>query len=75
MVFMSPYLLIYFLNKFKEYQGTFLNCIKRANGSAKYLLKLIVDSFPAYRDETLFLERKGNLLTPVVTSLSFEFSI
>jgi hypothetical protein len=43
----------------EEYQGSFLNCIKKANGSAKYLLKLITDSFPAYRDEAMFLDRKG----------------
>lgn len=42
----------------EEFQGSFLNCIKLANGSAKYLLKLIVDFFPSYRDETIFLERK-----------------
>lgn len=42
----------------EEFQGSFLNCIKMANGSAKYLLKLITDYFPSYRDETNFLKRK-----------------
>lgn len=43
----------------QEFQGSFLNCIKLANGSAKELLKLIVEYFPAYRDEVIFLDRKG----------------
>lgn len=42
----------------EEFQGSFLNCIKLANGSAKYLLKLITEYFPSYRDETHFLKRK-----------------
>ncbi len=41
-----------------EFNGTFLNCIKKANGSAKSLLKLITDYFPSYRDETIVLGRK-----------------
>lgn len=43
----------------EEFQGSFLNCIKMANGSAKYLLKLITDYFPSYRDEQIYLKRKG----------------
>ncbi|RMZ99122.1 hypothetical protein BpHYR1_027735, partial [Brachionus plicatilis] len=42
----------------EEFQGSFLNLIKSANGSARTLLKLIVDHFPAYRDEAVFLNRK-----------------
>lgn len=42
----------------EEFQGSFLNCIKMANGSAKYLLKLIIDYFPSYRDEQIYLKRK-----------------
>jgi len=42
----------------EEFQGSFLNCIKSANGSAKCLLKLITEYFPSYRDETNFLKRK-----------------
>ncbi len=32
-----------------------------ANGSAKYLLKIITDYFPSYRDEQFYLKRKGEL--------------
>lgn len=46
----------------EEFQGSFLNCIKLANGSARFLLKLIVDYFPCYRDETIFLDRKSKPL-------------
>ena len=46
---------------FKEFQGGFLNCVKLANGSAKYLLKLIINYFPSYRDETVFSNRKSNI--------------
>lgn len=49
-----------------EFQGTFLNCIKLANGSAKQLLKLIVDHFPCYRDECIFLNRKSNKITHLI---------
>ena len=45
----------------EEFQGSFLNCIKMANGSAKYLLKIITDYFPSYRDEQFYLKRKGEL--------------
>ncbi len=45
----------------EEFQGSFLNCVKLANGSAKYLLKLIVTYFPSYRDETVFANRKSNV--------------
>ncbi|XP_012227719.1 queuosine 5'-phosphate N-glycosylase/hydrolase [Linepithema humile] len=34
-----------------KYQGTFAECIKSCDGSAKKLLKLIVDEFESYRDE------------------------
>lgn len=34
-----------------KYKGTFAECIKSCGGSAKKLLKLIVDEFESYRDE------------------------
>ncbi|ESO85215.1 hypothetical protein LOTGIDRAFT_195975 [Lottia gigantea] len=35
----------------KKYDGSFINCIKKAEKSAQNLLALIVEEFPAYRDE------------------------
>lgn len=42
----------------KKYDGTFVNCIKEANKSAVGLLKIIVDDFPCFRDESLFEHQK-----------------
>lgn len=37
---------------FQEFNGKFKNCILKSNSSAQSLLKLIVDSFPSFRDQT-----------------------
>lgn len=50
-----------------------MNLIKSANGSAKNLLKLIVDYFPAYRDEAVFLNRKGFLKKKIIFEKIFFF--
>ncbi|XP_063238163.1 queuosine 5'-phosphate N-glycosylase/hydrolase [Bacillus rossius redtenbacheri] len=34
-----------------KHQGSFVNCIKKAENSAQRLLKIIVEDFPSYRDE------------------------
>jgi hypothetical protein len=57
---LSPLSILIF--EFKEFQGSFLNCIKLANGSAIYLLKLIVDNFPSFKDEILFMGEKSKKL-------------
>eukprot|EP01120_Amphizonella_sp_Union-15-10_P003101 TRINITY_DN1342_c0_g1_i1.p1 TRINITY_DN1342_c0_g1~~TRINITY_DN1342_c0_g1_i1.p1 ORF type:complete len:228 (-),score=21.20 TRINITY_DN1342_c0_g1_i1:51-734(-) len=40
-----------------KFGGSFVNCVKEANGSAKRLLQLIVDNFNSYRDECDFMGR------------------
>uniref|UniRef100_A0A336MSR8 Queuosine 5'-phosphate N-glycosylase/hydrolase n=1 Tax=Culicoides sonorensis TaxID=179676 RepID=A0A336MSR8_CULSO len=37
-----------------KYDGSFINCVKKANKSAKSLLQLIIDEFPSFRDEATF---------------------
>lgn len=41
-----------------KYQGTFAKCIESCGGSAKKLLKLIVDEFESYRDEADYEGRR-----------------
>ena len=41
-----------------KFNGNFANCIKAADKSAKKLLEIIVDSFPSYQDEAMFMDRK-----------------
>lgn len=38
----------------EKYEGSFVNCIKKAGKSAKALLNLIVEDFPCFRDEAKF---------------------
>lgn len=38
----------------EKYDGTFVNCIKKANKSAKVLLQLIVQEFSCFRDEATY---------------------
>ncbi|XP_063699391.1 queuosine 5'-phosphate N-glycosylase/hydrolase [Culicoides brevitarsis] len=38
----------------EKYDGTFVNCIKKAGKSAKELLNLIVKEFPCFRDEATY---------------------
>lgn len=35
----------------KKYDGSFVNCIEKCEGSAQTLMKLVVTDFPSYRDE------------------------
>eukprot|EP01116_Phalansterium_solitarium_P024396 TRINITY_DN8937_c0_g1_i1.p1 TRINITY_DN8937_c0_g1~~TRINITY_DN8937_c0_g1_i1.p1 ORF type:complete len:336 (+),score=93.01 TRINITY_DN8937_c0_g1_i1:95-1102(+) len=37
-----------------KFDGSFVNCVRQANGSAKKLLDIIVSNFPCYRDESEF---------------------
>lgn len=41
--------------------GSFSNCVKQCNGSAKQLLELIVSSFPSFRDEAMIEGKKVSL--------------
>lgn len=43
------------------YNGNFENCIKKANGCAQDLLKLIIDEFPCYRDEAHFAGQRVSI--------------
>lgn len=38
----------------EKFDGSFVNCVKAAKGSAKALLSLIVTEFPCFRDEAVF---------------------
>ncbi|XP_041042569.1 queuosine salvage protein isoform X2 [Carcharodon carcharias] len=42
----------------EKFDGSFLNCIKKSENSAQKLLRLVVDNFPSYRDETTFQGKK-----------------
>ncbi|XP_050413075.1 Q-nucleotide N-glycosylase 1 isoform X2 [Patella vulgata] len=42
----------------KKYDGSFINCIKQSEKSAQSLLKLVVEDFPAYRDEAEYNGKK-----------------
>lgn len=37
-----------------KYQGSFVNCVKKAEKSAKTLLALIAEDFPCFRDEAMY---------------------
>jgi hypothetical protein len=41
-----------------KFGGSFQNVVKRANGSAVELLKLIVDEFPCFRDEAVYKNQR-----------------
>ncbi|CAG8849312.1 3067_t:CDS:1, partial [Racocetra persica] len=38
-----------------KFDGSFINCIKASNKSCLNLLKIIIDNFPCFRDEIMFL--------------------
>ena len=42
----------------ENFEGSFVNCIKAANNSAKKLLEIIVNNFPSYQDEAIYQNRK-----------------
>lgn len=42
----------------EKFSGSFVNCVKLANKSAIELLKIIVNNFPAYRDEATYMGKK-----------------
>ncbi|KAF3091114.1 hypothetical protein TWF569_011366 [Orbilia oligospora] len=44
----------------EQFNGSFVNCIKEADGSAAALVNLVVDEFPCFRDETTFQGRQIN---------------
>uniref|UniRef100_A0A8D9AC98 Queuosine 5'-phosphate N-glycosylase/hydrolase n=1 Tax=Cacopsylla melanoneura TaxID=428564 RepID=A0A8D9AC98_9HEMI len=41
-----------------KYEGSFENVVRKANQSATKLLELIIEDFPSFRDEAMFLGRK-----------------
>ncbi|MCJ1346000.1 hypothetical protein MMC31_004211 [Peltigera leucophlebia] len=41
-----------------RFDGTFVNCIEEANGSAAALVNLVVENFPCFRDEACFDGKK-----------------
>ncbi|CAG8488579.1 3004_t:CDS:10, partial [Ambispora gerdemannii] len=45
------------LTEASKFNGTFLTCIQQANQSSLRLLTIIVENFPSFRDEALFLGR------------------
>lgn len=38
----------------QRFDGSFVNCIKEANGSAAALVNLVVENIPCFRDEACF---------------------
>lgn len=42
----------------ENYSGSFVNCIKKCDGSAQRLLELVVTEFPCFRDEATFDGRR-----------------
>lgn len=38
----------------QRFDGSFINCIEEANGSAAALVNLVVENFPCFRDEAHF---------------------
>ncbi|XP_073986152.1 queuosine 5'-phosphate N-glycosylase/hydrolase [Rhodnius prolixus] len=42
----------------QKYDGTFLNCLKKANKSAQELLKLVTTDFPCFYDSAYYCEKK-----------------
>ncbi|PNJ71625.1 C9orf64 isoform 3 [Pongo abelii] len=38
----------------EKFGGSFLNCVRESENSAQKLMQLVVESFPSYRDVTLF---------------------
>ncbi|XP_014662412.1 PREDICTED: UPF0553 protein C9orf64 homolog isoform X1 [Priapulus caudatus] len=42
----------------EKFSGSFLTCVERSNKSASCLLRLILDNFPSYRDETTYVGRR-----------------
>ncbi|KAL0634378.1 hypothetical protein Q9L58_006699 [Maublancomyces gigas] len=45
----------------ERYDGTFVNCIHKANGSAAALVVLVADEFPCFRDEHKYEGRRVNI--------------
>ena len=46
----------------EKFGGTFVNCLKQAEGSAQKLLTLVLDNFPCFRDVATFNGKKVSLL-------------
>ncbi|KAF3903332.1 hypothetical protein AA313_de0204761 [Arthrobotrys entomopaga] len=44
----------------ENFEGSFVNCIHEADGSAAALVNLVVEEFPCFRDESRFEGRKIN---------------
>ena len=43
----------------REYNGSFVNCIKACEGSAQALLNLVCEKFPSFRDKAVYKGRNG----------------
>lgn len=49
------------LTLLERFDGKFLNCVSASNGSAEKLLRIIVENFPCYKDETHYKGQKVSL--------------
>jgi len=38
----------------KNFEGTFVNCLKKCNNNAQSLVKFLVETFPSFRDEAIY---------------------
>lgn len=59
----------------QKFDGSFVNCIRQCNKSAKKLLQLIVENFPSYRDECQFEGRTGMYLSSFNNSLTIKLNV
>lgn len=44
-----------------EFDGSFSNCIIQANGNAQNLLRRVIDNFPCFRDEAVYMNRRVSI--------------
>ncbi|XP_006008967.2 queuosine salvage protein isoform X1 [Latimeria chalumnae] len=42
----------------EKFGGSFLNCLKKSEHSAQKLLQIVVENFPAFRDEAVFMGKR-----------------
>ena len=54
----------------EKYQGSFVNCVKACEQSAKKLLTQVVSDFPSYRDQNRFGDYTGNFGNLIYFKLS-----
>lgn len=60
-----------------KYNGTFVNCLKKANKSAAKLLDIIVTDFPCFRDVATYnglkVNRNLNYVTDIIRILVYLY--